>query len=140
MENMKSAILRTVLKVFVTLRRETKNWCDENDKEIQDLLEEKRAAHQGLLAQPTCSVMEATFRHACITLRRKLGEILSEWLNHLASKSQLCANIGNNKDVYEELRVVDRPTHQVITPLHSSDGRDLRTDNVSTNARLSEHF
>ena len=34
---------------------------DEDDKEIQSLLREKEAAHQGHLVQPTCSVKKATF-------------------------------------------------------------------------------
>ena len=53
-ENLKSAILKTSEEVLGhTKKKKNKDWFDENNKEIQDLLSKKRAAHQAHLAQPT---------------------------------------------------------------------------------------
>ena len=89
-ENLKSAILKTSEEVLGHTKKKNKDWFDENDKEIQDLLSMKRAAHQAHLAQPTCPVKKATFRRACSILQRKLREIQNDWWDYLAMKTQ-CA-------------------------------------------------
>ncbi|XP_029648839.1 craniofacial development protein 2-like [Octopus sinensis] len=63
-ENLKSAILKTSMEVLGHTKNKNKDWFDENDKEIQELLARKRAAHQAHLAQPGCPVKKTTFRHA----------------------------------------------------------------------------
>ncbi|XP_036370705.1 craniofacial development protein 2-like [Octopus sinensis] len=68
-ENLKSAILKTSTEVLGHIKKKNKDWFDGNDKEIQELLARKRAAHQAHLAQPTCLVKKTTFRHACSTLQ-----------------------------------------------------------------------
>ena len=72
-KNLKSAILTTSEEVLRHAKK-IKDWCNENDKEIQDLLSKKRAAHQAHFAQPTCHVNKAIFRRACSILQRKERE------------------------------------------------------------------
>uniref|UniRef100_A0A0L8FII4 Endonuclease/exonuclease/phosphatase domain-containing protein n=1 Tax=Octopus bimaculoides TaxID=37653 RepID=A0A0L8FII4_OCTBM len=69
-ENLKSAILKTSEEVLGHTKNDNKDWFDDNDKEIQELLARKRAANQANLAQPTCPVKKATFRRAnrCINI------------------------------------------------------------------------
>ena len=139
-ENLKSAILKTSEEVLGHIKKKNKDWFDENDKEIQDLLSMKRTAHQAHLAQPTCPVKKATFRRACSILQRKLREIQNDWWDYLAMKTQLCADVGDYRGFYEALKAVYGPTQQVQSPLRSSDGQVLLTDNASILARWSEHF
>lgn len=139
-ENLKSAILKTSEEVLGHTKKKNKDWFDENDEEIQDLLAKKRAAHQAHLAQPTCPAKKATFRRACSTLQRKFREIQNKWWECLARRTQLCADHGDYRGFYEALKAVYGPTHQVQSPLRSSDGQDLLTDNISILARWSEHF
>ena len=139
-ENLKSAILKTSEEVLGHTKKKNKDWFDENNKEIQDLLSKKRAAHQAHLAQPTCHVKKATFRRACSILQRKLRELLNDWWDRLAMESQLCADVGDYRGFYEVLKAVYGPTHEVQSPLRSSDGQNLFTDNTSILARWSEHF
>ena len=55
-------------------------------------------------------------------------------------ESQLCADVGDYRGFCEALKAVYGPTHQVQSPLRSSDGQNLFTDNTSILACLSEHF
>ena len=48
--NLKSAIMKTSAEVLGYTKIKNKDWFDENDKEIQDMLTEKRDVHQGHLA------------------------------------------------------------------------------------------
>ena len=54
--------------------------------------------------------------------------------------AQLCADVGDYRGFYEALKAVYGPTHQFQSPLRSSDGQNLFTDNTSILARWSEHF
>lgn len=78
-ENLKSAILKTSEEVLGHTKKKNKDWFDENNKEIQDLLSKKRAAHHAHLSQPTCHVKKATFQQACSILQRKLRELQNDW-------------------------------------------------------------
>ncbi|XP_076061594.1 uncharacterized protein LOC143037342 [Oratosquilla oratoria] len=119
-ENLKSAILKTSEEVLGHTKKKNKDWFDENDKEIQDLLAKKRAAHQAHLAQPTCPQ--------------------DEWWDSLARRAQLCADLGDYGGFYEALKAVYGPTYQVQSPLRSSDRQYLLTDKTSILTRWSEHF
>ena len=55
-------------------------------------------------------------------------------------ESQLCADVGDYRGFYEALKAVYGPTHQVQSPLRSSDGQSLFTDNTSILAHWTEHF
>mgnify|MGYP000515452830 CR=1 FL=1 len=105
-ENLKSAILKTSEEVLGHTKKKNKDWFDENNKEIQDLLSKKRAAHQAHLAQPTYHVKKATFRQACSILQRKLRELQNDWWDRLAMESQLCADVGDYRGFYEALKAV----------------------------------
>ena len=83
---------------------------------------------------------KATFRRACSILQRKLRELQNDWWDCLAMETQLCPDVGDYRGFYEALKAVYGPTHQVQSPLCSSDSQDLLTDNFSILARWSEHF
>ena len=46
-------------------------------------------------------------------------------------ETQLCADAGDYRGFYETLEAVYGLTHQVQSPLRSSDGQVLPTDNTS---------
>ena len=94
-ENLKSAILKISEEVLGHTKKKKKDWFDENNKEIQDLLSKKRIAHQAHLAQPTCHVKKTTFRRAGSILQRKLRELPNDWWDYLAMETQLCADVGD---------------------------------------------
>ena len=70
-----------------------------------------------------------TFRCASSTQQRKLREIQNEFDNQLALRIHACADLGEYIGLYDASKAVYGPTHQLHTPLHSSDGQVLLTDN-----------
>ena len=139
-DQLKTAILQTSEEVLGFTTKKNKDWFDENNQEIQELLAEKRSAHQANLAQPSCPGKKAAFRLVCSNLQRKLREIQNKWWTNLAERTQLCADIGDYRGFYEALKAVYGPTHQVQSPLRSADGQALFTDKASILSRWSEHF
>jgi len=120
--------------------KKNKDWFNESDQEIQQLLAKKRSAHQAHLAQPSCSVKKAAFRAACSNLQSKLRIIQNKWWTNLAEKTQLCTDTGDYRGFYEALKAVYSPSHQVVSPLRSTDGQALLTDKASILNRWAEHF
>ena len=139
-DQLKTAILQTSEEVLGFTTKKNKDWFDENNQEIQELLAKKRSAHQAHLAQPSCPEKKAAFRLVCSNLQRKLREIQNEWWTILAERTQLCADTGDYRGFYEALKAVYGPSHQVQSPLRSSDGQALLTDKTSILNRWSEHF
>lgn len=138
--HLKTTILQTSEDVLGFSTRKNRDWFDENDTEIQNLLATKRIAHQAHLAQPSCPTKKATFRSSCSNLQRKLRVMQNEWWANLAKKTQLCADIGDYKGFYESLKAVYGPSYQVVSPLRSTDGQVLLTDKSSILNRWAEHF
>ena len=138
--HLKTAISQTAEEVFGYTTRRNKDWFDENNQEIQELLTQKRSAHQAHLAQPSCPEKKAAFRLVCSILQRKLREIQNEWWTNLAKSTQMFADAGDYRGFYEALKAVYGPIYQVRSPLHSSDGLELLTDKTAILSRWSEYF
>ena len=138
--HLKTAISQTAEEVLGYTTRKNKDWFDENNQEIQELLTQKRSAHQAHLAQPSCPEKKAAFRLVCSKLQRKLREIQNEWWTNLAKSTQMCADAGDYRGFYEALKAVYGPIYQVRSPLRSADGLELLTDKTAILSRWSEHF
>ena len=82
--NLKSAILKTSADVLGHTKNNKLDWFNENDIEIQDLLTEKRPAHQCRLAWAPGPVLKAIIHRACSNLQRKLEETENKWWSDLA--------------------------------------------------------
>ena len=67
-----SQTLNNCLEVVGLSTRKHKDWFDEADKEIQELLEKKRSCHNPLLAKPDDQAAKAAYKTACSTLQAKL--------------------------------------------------------------------
>jgi len=139
-EDLKSTVLQTSEKVLGYSVRRNRDWFDENDYLIMQLLEKKRTTHQAYLSQPSCQSKKAAFRLACRNLQVRLREMQNLWWNSLATRTQWCADTGDYKGFYEGLKVACGPSHQIQSPLRSADGHTLFTDKASIMNRWSEHF
>ena len=138
--HLKTAISQTAEEVLGYTIRKKKDWLYENNQDIQELLTQKRSAHQAHLAQPSCPEKKAAFRLVCSKLQRKLREIQNEWWTNLAKSTQMCADAGDYRVFYEALKAVYGPMYQVRSPLRSSDGLELPTNKTAILSRWSEHF
>ncbi|GFR64639.1 cilia- and flagella-associated protein 74-like [Elysia marginata] len=64
----------------------------------------------------------------------------NNWWEDLAKITQQCADIGDYRRFYEALKTVYGPTHQIQSPLRSSDGQQLLTEKPDILTRWAEHF
>ena len=126
-DKLKTAILQTSEEILGFTTKRNKDWFDENNKEIQKLLAEKRSAHQ---AHPSCPVKKTAFRHICSNLQLKLRVMQNEWWTNLLVRTKWYADAGDFRGFYEALKAVYGPTHQVRSPLRSADGRALLKDKI----------
>ena len=77
-EHLKTAILQSLEEILGFSSKKNKDWFNENNQEIQELLAKKRFGHQADLVQPSCLVKKAAFLLICSNLQRKLREIQNE--------------------------------------------------------------
>ncbi|KAL8580969.1 hypothetical protein ACOMHN_017535 [Nucella lapillus] len=82
--HLKTAILQTSEEVLGFSTKKNKDWFDENDQQIQELVAKKRSAHKAHLAQSSCPAKKAALRLACSNLQGKLRVIQNEWCTNLA--------------------------------------------------------
>ncbi len=139
-DRIKTVVLQTSEDTLGFSTKQNKDWFNENNLEVQELLLKKRSAHKAHLAQSSCLFKKAAFRLECSTLQRKLREIQNEWLTNLAVRTQLCADTGDYRGFYEALKVVYGPSYQTLSPLRSADGKELLTEKDSTLNCWSGHF
>ena len=140
-KQMKTILQETTTEVVgLSTRKKTKDWFDEADTEIQELLEKKRSCHNHLLAKPDDQASKAAYKTACSTLQTKLRTMQNDWWTRLAERTQRYADMVDMCAFYEALKAVYGPSHQIQAPLRSSDGSALLTDKEAILQRWSEHF
>ena len=64
----------------------------------------------------------------------------NDWRTALAERTQRYADMGDMCALYEALKAVYGPLHQIESPLHSSGGSTLLTDKEAILQRWSEYF
>ncbi|XP_068760068.1 craniofacial development protein 2-like [Montipora capricornis] len=139
-QDLKSTLQETTAEVVGFTTRKNKDWFDESDEEIQQLISDKRSCHQRVLSNPGYQAAKESYRQACCTLQKKLREIQNDWWLALAQRTQRYADTGNSRAFYEALHAVYGPTHQIQAPLRSADGSTLLTDKKDILNRWAEHY
>ena len=139
-DHLKFLIAMASEEVLGFASKKNKDWFDENNQEIQELLAKKRSALQAHRAQPGCPGKKAAFCLACSNLQHELRVMKNEWWNAITEKTQLCADTCNYRGFYKALKTVYVPSYKVQSPLRSTDGQALLTDNSSILSRWSQHF
>ena len=139
-KTLKNAVLVSCKEVLGSPLHKSKDWFDDNNEEISELLARKRSALQSHLADPSCDRKKLTYRQVCSLVQRKLRTIQNEWWQETARRIQLYADLGDTRNFYQALKAVYGPTVQVQCPLKSADGESLCTDKESILNRWSEHY
>ena len=99
-QHLKSIIQDTAVRVAGFSKRKNKDWFSENDAQIQNFLQKKWSYHDRLLASNDDQAVKAAYRAACSTLQ-----------------TQLHADLGNTKALFEALHRAYGPSHQAQAPL-----------------------
>ena len=116
------------------------DWFDENDNEIQKLLDDKYQAHKAYQndtsTQSKKDVYYAVHCKAWLHPRKLWDECFSQ----KADEIQSYADSHNWKLFYDALKAVYGPQSSKSSPMLSTDGSTLLTDNDKIHGRWAEHF
>ena len=85
---MKTILQETTAEVVSLSTRKHQDWFDEADKEIQELLENKRSCHNHLHTKPDDQPAKAAYKTACSILQVKLRTMRNNWLIGLVERTQ----------------------------------------------------
>ena len=124
--------------------RKHKDWFDENNEIISELLHTKRALHQKLLNPNISEAVKLSTKKSLsehkASLQRELRIIKNTWWSGIAADIQSAFDRKDTKTVYSLLKGVFGPRQPSISPLKSKDGSMLIKDAVGISKRWTEHF
>lgn len=138
---LRDTVYNTAMECLGSTTRKHKDWFDENDAEIKQLLEEKYSAYKAHLADPTSISKKDGLRNVKSTIQAKLRLMQDSWLSSKADEIQGFADRNDMKNFYNSLKEVYGPTTSgSLAPLLSADGSTLITDKEKLLERWAEHF
>ena len=139
-QDFKTAVQESAAETLGFSVRKNKDWFDESDPAIQDLLDKKRSCYNHLLSKPDDPAAKAAYKKACSTLQASLRTMQNDWWEEMADKTQLYADLGLTPTFFEALKAIYGPSYQTQAPLLSADRTTLHTDKESIMTRWAEHF
>ena len=136
----RDCVYGTSLEVLGQSTRRNQDWFDENDIEIQQLLEEKNAAHRELMQAPNSCQKKKSFLSIKKKVQIKLRHMQDSWLSMKADELQSFADQHNYKAFYNSLKAIYGPTPASCSPVLSTDGSSVLREKKDILERRAEHF
>ena len=130
----------TAVEILGPSTRKHKDWFDENDSDIKQLLDEKHRLHQAYLSDPKSLSKKTIYNNSRRTLQQSLRQMQDSWLNGKADEIQGYADRQDLRNFYSSLREVYGPTPSGSSPLLSADGTTLISDKEKILERWADHF
>ena len=116
------------LRVLGPVKRIHQDWFDQNDREINDLLEQKRSLHKALLSDPNSQAKKAAYTAIRSHVQQRLRVMQDTWLRSKAEEIQGYADRHDSKRFYHALKEIYGPSTSGSSPLLSADGSSVLTD------------
>ena len=120
-------------------KKKHQDWFDENNKEILDLLSEKRKAHTAWLSDRSSAPKHNQFKKVRGEVQRKIRLLKDAWWAAKADELQQYADRHDSKKFFEGLKTVYGPPSSKTTPIRDSEG-NLLTEKATILQRWAEHF
>ena len=127
-DSLKTALLNSAETVLGHVKHHHKDWFDDNDTEIRALLDE-RARTQ--IDQR---------RNINREIKNKLRQMKEKWWQQRAAETQLHADNGNTRGLFQSLKYIYGPKKTATVPVFSLDGKTLLTSTEDKKERWTEHF
>ena len=122
-----------------TKKKSHKDWFDENDHEIREILANKNRRHNNYMSNPSTS-NAAAWRSARADTQRQIRELKDRWWLERAKEIQEHADCGRMKEFYDAIKAVSGPTANPLVPLRAEDGATLLKDKESILNRWASYF
>lgn len=141
-EQFKTTVYDTGLAVVGTKENKHRDWFDENNVLINNLIEEKRKSHEKLLGSSSSSLESAKedFKKAKSKLQCELRQIKNTWWADLSAEIQQDFDKKDSKAFFSKIKKAYGPQPPSVVPLKSKDGFVLFKDVEGIVSRWQEHF
>nr|VZI46954.1 unnamed protein product [Spirometra erinaceieuropaei] len=128
----------TTLAVLSRARGQNRDWFDDNEAAISNLLVEKNRLHKAYVDHPTDD-NRTTFSRSRRLIQQRLREMQDAWTARKAEEIQGYADRNVWKNFFVATKAVYGPPNKATAPLLSADGSILLTKKAQILQRLSEH-
>lgn len=141
---LKDTLYRVGEEVLGFTTKSHKDWFDDNDVEIDQLLSEKRTAEAKCLAGGLTFEerhrRKVHVRSVKAKVQKRLRQIECSWWDVKVHQIQEASNTGNTERLHSLLREVHGPRPASVSPLKSADGSSTIKDPKGILDRWREHF
>nr|VZI20875.1 unnamed protein product [Spirometra erinaceieuropaei] len=124
---LRDTVQSTTLAVLGCARRQHKDWFDDNDTAISNLLAEKNRLQKAYVDHPTDDDRAAFYRSRR-QLQQRLREMQDAWTARKAEEIQGYADRNEWKNFFSAIKAVYGPPTKGTAPLLSADGSTLLTE------------
>ena len=118
--------------------RKHRDWFNENNEEVRNLIAQKNKAHDVYLSRPTARNW-STFSSLRRNVQRELRVMENEWWLRYSEEMQSFFDTGDTHNFYNSLKIAFGPTDKALVPVHSLAG-DLIKDKIGILGWWAEHF
>ena len=126
-------------KILGSQKKISKDWFDDNDESIRDLLSQKNLALAESLADPSNKSKSQKFKELRSLAQLKIRQMKDAWFKEKSALLQHYAISNNAKSFYSEVKAIYGPSNRSVAPVRDLDGNIL-TDIGAISNRWSEHF
>jgi exonuclease III len=137
---LKTAMLSACQETTGFIKRKHQDWFDENDKEIQGVIDQKRKAYNTWQNDPNSVVKKQAYLQAKAEVQRRTRTLKNEWWTTKAVEMENLAASNNTRAFFSATKIVYGPSNNGLNPLRSKDGNQLLKDPASISSRWREHF
>ena len=106
--------------------RNHKDWFDQNDAEIKELLAKKNKAYDTWLSHPNSAILKTTLQSLKREAQAKLREMENTWWTNQAKELQDLADKNDQHGFYNGLKQIYGPLKHNLTPVRSQEGELLK--------------
>ena len=141
-ENFRDQVYSSGEEILGLKQKQHKDWFDDNDADINELLDRKHYLHQALLNENPHNLpaAENDFKQHKAIVQRELRRMKNEWWSKISLQVQTASDAKDAKRLYGLLRQVFGPQSSSIAPLKSKDDTSLTKDPEGIMKRWKEHF
>ena len=127
-DSLKKALLNSAETILGHIKHHHKDWFDDNDAEIRKLLDQR------------ANTQIDKRRNINREIKNKLRQMKEKWWQQRAAETQLHADNGNTRGLFQSLKYIYGPKKNATVPVFSLDGKTLLTSTEDKKERWTEHF
>ena len=139
-ENFKENVYEVGVEILGFKSRIHKDWFDDNNPAIDELLKTKQTLRVALLNNHNTSALEKAYKEHKTTLQRELRRMKNEWWSNISMEVQQAFDKKDSKNLYALLNTAFGPKSSSVAPLKSKDDTTLIKDPEKILGRWQEHF